>query len=110
VATFWGMLGLMIALYFIASILQTITTIPYTVSVVASNLLSTSNNDYTTQTAVLKFVIYILGLIYCYGMYISMMIAVTGLAFQYFHAREKVEGVTIETNIENFPEFGNATK
>jgi len=109
-ATLWGMLGLMIVLYFVSSVIQTVTSMPYTLSLIISGLFKTSNNPVHFQSALMKFLLYLFGLLSSYGAYLSSMIGVIGLAFQYFHAREKVEGVTIEANIDNFSELGDVFK
>ena len=105
VTTFWGMLGLMFVLYMISSVIQTVTMMPWYITVLVGSILSVSSEAMITQSIFYKFAIYLLGLIQSFGMYISMTIGLIGLAFQYFHAREKVEGVTIETNISHFDEL-----
>jgi hypothetical protein len=101
-ATLWGMIGLMIVLYFISSVIQTITMLPWYVMILFGSIFSITSESVMTQSIIYKFFLYIFGLIQSYGMYVSMIIGIIGLAFQYFHAREKVEGVTIESNITNF--------
>lgn len=101
-ATLGGMLGLMIVLYIIASVIQTVTMLPWYLTLIFGTIFSVSSDSMMTQSVIYKFAIYILGLIQSYGMYVSTIIGIIGLAFQYFHAREKVEGITIESNISNF--------
>ena len=45
---------------------------------------------------------YILGIIQSYGYYLSQVIAMTGIAFEYFHLHEKHEGVSAATDIASF--------
>ncbi|MDR0575600.1 MAG: hypothetical protein LBG96_16535 [Tannerella sp.] len=101
-ATLGGMLGLMIVLNIIASVIQTITMLPWYLTLIFGTIFSISSESMIAQSVIFKFAIYILGLIQSYGMYVSSIIGIIGLAFQYFHAREKVEGITIESNISNF--------
>ena len=105
IATFWGMLGLMVVLYIISSVIQTITMLPWYITILVGTMLSLTSESMITQSVIYQFAIYILGLIQSFGMYVSMIIGIIGLAFQYFHAREKVEGITIESNITNFNEL-----
>ena len=104
-ATIWGMLGLMIVLYIISSVIQTVTMMPWYITQLVGMFFSISSESMITQSVAYKFIVYILGLIQSFGMYVSMIIGIIGLAFQYFHAREKVEGVTIESNISHFGEL-----
>jgi len=101
-ATLWGMLGLMIVLYIISSVIQTITMMPWYIAEMVGMVFSLSSESMITESFIFKFLLYILGLLQSLGVYISMIIGIIGLAFQYFHAREKVEGVKIESNITNF--------
>ena len=103
--TLWGMLGLMIILYFISSVIQTVTMLPWYLTLVIGMAFSLASEYMIAQSIVYKFAVYLLGLIQSFGMYVSMIIGIIGLAFQYFHAREKVEGITIESNITNFDEL-----
>jgi hypothetical protein len=102
IATFGGMIGLMFVLYFISSAIQTITMMPWYLTTIISSMFVASSESMMNPSVTLKFVLYLLGLLQSYGMYMATTIGIIGLAFQYFHAREKVEGVTIESNISNF--------
>ena len=101
-ATLGGMLGLMIVLYIISSVIQTVTMLPWYVVLLVGMIFSITSESTMSQSAIYKFILYLLGLIQSFGAYIASIIGIIGLAFQYFHAREKVEGVTIESNITNF--------
>ncbi|MDR1524521.1 MAG: hypothetical protein LBS79_04550 [Tannerella sp.] len=97
-----GMLALIFVLGVISSVIQTVTMLPWYITIVFGNLFSLSAESPVTQSVVFKFAVYILGLIQTYGMYVSSTIGTIGLAFHYFHVREKVEGVSIDSNISNF--------
>ena len=103
--TIWSMIGLLIILYIIAGIIQTVTMMPWYLALVGGSIFSISTDAALTNSVTYKFALYLLGLIQAFGMYVSMIIGIIGLAFQYFHAREKVEGVTIESNISKFDEL-----
>jgi hypothetical protein len=49
-----------------------------------------------------QFISYLLGIIQSYGMYASYILSAVGIAFQYFHLREKKEGISVDANIQNF--------
>ena len=103
--TIWGMLGLFITLYIIAGLIQTVTMMPWYLALIGGSIFSISTDTALANSVTYKFALYLLGLIQSFGMYLSMTIGIIGLAFQYFHAREKVEGVTIESNISKFDEL-----
>lgn len=104
-ATLGGMLGLMFVLYIIASVIQTITMLPWYLTLIFGSLFSISSDTMITQSVFYKFALYVLGLIQSYGTYVSSIIGIVGLAFHYFHAREKIEGITIDSNITHFDQL-----
>ena len=105
IATFWGMLGLMIVVSIISSVVQQITALPWNLVVAIGYIFSMASESITNQSVIYKFMVFMFGLIQSFGMFLSMTICFIGIAFQYFHAREKVEGITIESNISNFNEL-----
>jgi len=104
-ATLGGIIALMIVLFFISSVIQTITSLPWTALLIVNLFFSLTSESVMNQSVIYKFLLYIFGLIQTFGTYISSIIGIIGLAFQYFHAREKIEGVAIESNISNFDNF-----
>ncbi|MDR2774365.1 MAG: hypothetical protein LBC19_06425 [Tannerella sp.] len=100
--TLWGMLGLFIVLSIVSSVVQTLTTLPWYIVTLFGHVLSLTAESTLNQSAIYKFAVFILGLIQTYGAYAASTVGLIGLAFHYFHAREKAEGVTIESNISNF--------
>jgi len=104
-ATLGGMIGLIIVISIISSVFQTVTMMPWYILTVIGGIMTTVQESSMANSVGYKFALFILGLVQSYGMYVSSIMGVVGLAFQYFHAREKVEGVTIESNIENFKEL-----
>ncbi|MDR0698696.1 MAG: DUF4013 domain-containing protein [Tannerella sp.] len=100
--TLGGMVGLIIVLSIISSVIQTLTTLPWYITLLFGHVFSLITESALEQSVSYKFALYILGLIQTYGAYAASTIGIIGLAFHYFHAREKVEGVTVDSNISNF--------
>lgn len=100
--TLWSLLGFIIVISIISSVIQSVTTMPWYISILFGNFLSGASEFAITQTPVFKFAVYILGLLQSFGTYVSMILVNVGVAFHYFHAREKVEGITIESGIRDF--------
>ncbi|MDR3267025.1 MAG: hypothetical protein LBT24_05595 [Tannerella sp.] len=105
ISDFWSLLGFLIVVSIISSILQTITLMPWYIVTIVKFVFAFGSDPAITQSIFYKFAVYILGIIQSMGTYVSSIIMVTGIAFQYFHSREKHEGVTIESNIINFNEL-----
>ncbi|MDR1380325.1 MAG: hypothetical protein LBJ47_02485 [Tannerella sp.] len=100
--TLGGLLGIVIVLSLISSVVQTVTMLPWYIVTVFGYVFSLTTESAMDQSAGYRFLLYILGLIQSYGAYAASTIGAIGLAFHYFHAREKVEGVTVESDISNF--------
>ena len=43
-----------------------------------------------------------LGIVQAFGAYLSMIFTFVGMAYQYGHASEVVDSVTVESDIDNF--------
>ena len=52
-----------------------------------------------------SFIVYLLGVIQAFGSFLTYSLTVVGLAYQYGHASEKIDGVTVESDIEHFEEL-----
>jgi hypothetical protein len=102
---FWSFLGFLIVIYIISSVIQSITMMPWYITILVGNVFSLNSDPTITQSVFYKFAVYILGLIQSMGTYVASIILMIGLAFQYFHLREKYEGVTIESNITHFDQL-----
>ena len=84
-------------------IINTVTYLPwYLVVVVSQVFILTSPDSGIDQSLWYQLLTYVLGIIQSYGSYIAQMVGMVGIAFEYFHIREKREGVTVETEISNF--------
>ena len=46
--------------------------------------------------------LYLLAVVQAFGAYLAMIFTFVGLAYQYGHASEKMDSVTIESDIDNF--------
>ena len=101
--TWAGIVGVGLVLYIITSIISSILTTPYYIMTLVKELL-------TTQATATGFVSsfgysaiqYVLGAVSSYCGNILMSLLYIGLAYQYGHACEKIDGVTVDQDIENF--------
>ncbi|MDO4704325.1 hypothetical protein [Tannerella sp.] len=102
--SFWlEIFGILFIFGLIGSIINTVTYLPwYLVVVVAQLFTLTSPDSAIDQSLWYQLLVYVLGIIQSYGSYIAQIVGLIGIAFEYFHIREKREGVTVETEISNF--------
>ena len=87
----------------IASVLQGVLMTPWYLAVVVKSLFAYSNEGMVEDSSFLyNVLVYILGIIQVYGVYLSMVFTLLGLSYQYSHASEKLDSVTVESEIDNF--------
>ena len=49
-----------------------------------------------------RVLLYLLAVVQAFGVYMSMIFSLLGLAYQYGHASEKIDYVMVESDIDNF--------
>lgn len=100
----WGgvfLIGLIMGL--IGSILQGITMLPWYIATVVKYFFAMSDGgSVATVSPGYSFFLYLLGIIQAFGMYLSMIFSLVGIAYQYGHASEVVDSVSVEEDIDNF--------
>lgn len=102
-ATWGGILAISLIMGLIASVLQGVTMVPWYVATLVKYFFAMSDTGSETTVSVgYSFVLYLLGIIQTYGTYLSMIFSLIGLAYQYGHASEVVDSVTVEEDIDNF--------
>jgi hypothetical protein len=87
----------------LANIVSGVTMIPWYFVLMFGQIFSVLEAGADINSAIwYQFLIYILGIIQSYGMYASYILSAIGIAFQYFHIREKKEGISVDASIQDF--------
>jgi hypothetical protein len=100
----WGEIFLVTLVFgLLANIISSVTMMPWYILTLIGSMLGVADpgSGFENQAWYL-FLTYILGIVQGYGSYISAIITSVGYAFQYFHLREKFEGVSVQNSIQNF--------
>ena len=102
-ATWGGILLISIVMGIIASVLQGVTMTPWYVATLVKYFFAMSDPGNTATISMgYNFMLYLLGIIQTYGAYLSVIFTLVGLAYQYGHASEVVDSITVESDIDNF--------
>jgi len=103
----WGQTFLVIFVFGIfANIVSGVTMTPWYLVMLFGQIFSVTEQGAGINDAIwYQFVTYLLGIIQSYGMYVSLILSAVGIAFQYFHLREKNEGISVNANIQNFDQL-----
>lgn len=105
-ATWGGVLAVLLIMGIISTILRGVLTLPWYAVIAVKSLFvySADGVDGAMQNASIlyKAAAYVLGVILIFGTYLSMIFGIVGLSYQYAHASEKLDGVMVESEIDNF--------
>lgn len=102
-ATWGGVLAILLIMGFIGGILQTIMMLPWYVATIVKYFFAMSDGGSTvTVSPVYNFFLYLLGILQAFGAYIGSIFTIIGVVYQYGHACEVVDSVSVEEDIDNF--------
>jgi hypothetical protein len=100
----WGEIFLTVLVFgLLAGIISGVASLPWNLVTFVGSLFQVTQPDMGLQYSIwYQLLTYLLGIILAYGAYLASIISVVGIAFLYFHLREKREGVTMKADIANF--------
>jgi hypothetical protein len=100
----WGETFVLILIFgFLANIISGVTMLPWYLVILFGEIFTLFEPGAGINTTIwYQFISYLLGIIQSYGMYVSYFLSAVGIAFQYFHLREKNEGISVDESIRNF--------
>lgn len=102
-ATWGGIFLILIVMGLISGVLQGVTMMPWYIATMVKVLFAMSDTESVATVSVgYSFILYLLGIIQVFGIYLSMIFTHIGLAYQYGHASEVVDSVMVENDIDNF--------
>ena len=101
--TWGGIVGVGLVLFVIVTIVGSIIETPWTIMLMVKNVLTAQGSETGFVSSFGYTAIqYLLGVISTYVGNLLMSLLYIGMAYQYGHACEKVDGVTVDRDIENF--------
>jgi hypothetical protein len=99
----WGgtfLIGLIMGIF--AYIVQIVMSLPWYISFMINTILGINNGNQITTSVGFSFMLYLFGIILTFGNYLSTTLILIGFSYQYGHASEAVDNVTIDEDIEKF--------
>lgn len=102
-ATWGGILLIALVMGLIGSILQGITMLPWYIATIVKYFFAMSDSSSAvTVSPVYNFFLYLLGILQTFGAYLATIFTIIGIVYQYGHASEVVDSVSVEEDIDNF--------
>lgn len=104
-ATWGGVFLVSLLMGIIANVLQGVTMMPWYFATVVKYFFAMSDvggSGEVTVSAGYSFFLYLMAIIQTFGAYLAMIFTFVGMAYQYGHASEVVDSITVETDIDNF--------
>ena len=106
--TWAGVVAVITVLYIIVSIVQGVVSTPWYIMVMLKNVLVTQNSEPAFMSSFGYTAIqYLLGVVSSFAGSCIMALMCIGIAYQYGHACDKVDGVGVDKDIENFETLNN---
>lgn len=91
---------------FIANVVQGVLSLPYMIVLVISVALTTSGMQTEMTTSVgFGFMNYLFAVLMTFGIYLSMIFTLLGVVYQYGHACELMDSVSVEEDINRFDQL-----
>lgn len=103
--TWGGILLIAIVLGMLSMVISSVVSIPWSIGMVGYVILTESNSG--TAPMLMNFVLYLLTVVQSYCSLIVSSLALVGMAFQYGHAADKIDGLTVDRGIEHFEQLGD---
>ena len=101
--TWGGTFAIMLVMGIIGAILQGVTAMPwYVATIIKTFFIISDTGSEVTLSAGYGFFVYLLTVLQMFGSYVAMTFSTVGIVYQYGHASEKMDNVTVTSDIENF--------
>lgn len=103
--TWGGIFGVLLVLGFMGSFIAGMISLPWTIMNTAKLILSANDDGGFVNSVGYSFIIYLFGVIQAFANFFAYSLPFIGLAYQYGHACEKVDHVTVESDIDRFEQL-----
>ena len=105
-ATWGGVFLVSLVMGLISSVLQGVTTTPWYIATIVKYffMLSDTQNELTISAGY-SFMVYLLAIVQTFGAYLSMIFSLIGMVYQYGHASEVVDSISVESEIDKFEQL-----
>lgn len=105
-ATWGGVFLVTLVMGLISSVLQGVTTTPWYIATIVKYffMLSDTQNELTISAGY-SFMVYLLAIVQTFGAYLSMIFSLIGMVYQYGHASEVVDSISVESEIDKFEQL-----
>ena len=105
-ATSGGVFLVSLVMGLISSVLQGVTTTPWYIATIVKYffMLSDTQNELTISAGY-SFMVYLLAIVQTFGAYLSMIFSLIGMVYQYGHASEVVDSISVESEIDKFEQL-----
>lgn len=107
--TWGGIFLVVLVMSIVGNILQTFTMIPFYVMAFMKLLFTFSQNDSGafTHTFAYALIQYVMCVLMVLGIFLSNVMTMIGITFQYGHASDKIDGTGVSNKIDQFDSFDN---
>jgi hypothetical protein len=107
--TWGGIFAILLVIGIIAYMMVGIVSVPWGICLGVKSLLVTTTDasEEFTASAGYEFIMYLLSILQSFGIYVAYSVLVVAIGYQYGHAAEKIDGVSVEKDIDHFDEMAD---
>jgi hypothetical protein len=104
-ATWGGIFGIFVTLAILVSIVGGIISLPWAILNAMKMVMGANGEEGFVGSIGYSFIVYLFGVVQCFANYFLYALPLIGLAYQYGHAAEKIDHVTVESDIDRFEQL-----
>lgn len=109
--TWGGIFAISFVIGIIAYVMAMMVGLPFGICIgVKAALFTSAKSSSFLTTSAYTFIMYLFAIIQSYGMYLAYTLMAVALGYQYGHAAEKIDGVSVEHDIDNFEAMGDTNE
>ena len=108
--TWGGIFAVVFVLYIVVSVISGMSAMPWYIMMIARSILivsDTAEGAGIVTSSVYVIIMYLLAVVQAFGMYVGYILMYTGIGIQYGHAADKIDGMSVERDVDNFERFSD---
>lgn len=108
--TWGGIFAVVFVLYIVVSVISGMSSMPWYIMMIARSVFivsDTSEGAGIVTSSVYVIIMYLLAVVQAFGMYVGYILMYTGIGILYGHAADKIDGMSVERDVDNFERFSD---
>lgn len=103
--TWGGIFAVILVMYIVVSVISGASAMPWYIMMIARSVFlvsDTADSAGFAASPVYTIIMYLLAVVQAFDMYVGYVFMYTGIGIQYGHAADKIDGMSVERDVDNF--------